>query len=49
MRVSPDVEAFDSCLDGNSEAAKKGLMCSPRGEMKSRPALASVFITDPLK
>jgi hypothetical protein len=25
------------------------LMCSPRGETKSRPALAPVFITDPLK
>jgi hypothetical protein len=24
-------------------------MCSPRGEMKSRPAPAPVFITDPLK
>jgi hypothetical protein len=25
------------------------LMCSPRGEMKSRPAPAPVFITDPSK
>jgi hypothetical protein len=25
LRVSPDVEAFDACLDGNSEAAKEGL------------------------
>jgi hypothetical protein len=25
------------------------LMCSPRGEMKSRPSLAPIFITDPLK
>jgi hypothetical protein len=25
------------------------LMCSPRGEMKSRPAPAHVFITDPSK
>jgi hypothetical protein len=26
LRVSPDVEAFDACFDGNSEAAKKGLV-----------------------
>jgi hypothetical protein len=26
LRVSPDIEAFDSCLDGNSEAAKEGLV-----------------------
>jgi hypothetical protein len=25
------------------------LICSPRGEMKSRPAPAPVFITDPSK
>jgi hypothetical protein len=25
------------------------LMCSPRGQMKSRPAPAPVFITDPSK
>jgi hypothetical protein len=25
------------------------IMCSPRGEMKSRPAPALVFITDPSK
>jgi hypothetical protein len=25
------------------------LTCSPRGEMKSRPAPAPIFITDPLK
>jgi hypothetical protein len=25
------------------------LMCSPRGEMKSRPTLALLFITDPSK
>jgi hypothetical protein len=25
------------------------LMCSPRGEMKSRPTPAPVFITDPSK
>jgi hypothetical protein len=25
-QVSPDVEAFDACFDGNSEAAKKGLV-----------------------
>jgi hypothetical protein len=24
-------------------------MCSPRGEMKSRPAPAPIFITDPSK
>jgi hypothetical protein len=36
LRVSPDVEAFDACLDGDSEAAKKGLiLCHVvrRGEM----------------
>jgi hypothetical protein len=26
LRVSLDVEAFDACLDGNSEAAKEGLI-----------------------
>jgi hypothetical protein len=66
LRVPPDVEALDARLDGDSEAAEKGLvlchvvdagkcrrtaylMCSPRGEMKSRPAPAPVFITDPSK
>jgi hypothetical protein len=36
LRVPPDVEAFDACLDGDSEAAKKGLvLCHVvrRGEM----------------
>jgi hypothetical protein len=26
LRVPPNVEAFDACLDGDSEAAKKGLV-----------------------
>jgi hypothetical protein len=26
LRVPPDVEAFDACLDGDSEAVKKGLV-----------------------
>jgi hypothetical protein len=26
LRVSPDVEAFDACLDGDFEAAKEGLI-----------------------
>jgi hypothetical protein len=26
LRVLPDVEAFDVCLDGDSEAAKEGLV-----------------------
>jgi hypothetical protein len=26
LRVSPDVEAFDACLDGDSEAAEEGLI-----------------------
>jgi hypothetical protein len=26
LRVSPDVEAFDACFDGDSEAAKEGLI-----------------------
>jgi hypothetical protein len=26
LRVSPDVEAFDACLDGDLEAAKEGLV-----------------------
>jgi hypothetical protein len=26
LRVPPDVEAFDACLDGDSEATKKGLV-----------------------
>jgi hypothetical protein len=26
LRVSSDVEVFDACLDGNSEAAKEGLV-----------------------
>jgi hypothetical protein len=26
LRVPPDVEAFDACLDGDSDAAKKGLV-----------------------
>jgi hypothetical protein len=26
LRVSPDVKAFDACLDGDSEAAKEGLV-----------------------
>jgi hypothetical protein len=36
LRVSPNVEAFDSCINGNSEAAKKGLVICHvvgRGEM----------------
>jgi hypothetical protein len=36
LRVSPDVEAFDACLDGDSEATKKGLVLRHvvrRGEM----------------
>jgi hypothetical protein len=38
LRVSLDVEAFDACLDGNSEAAKEGLiLCHVvgRGEMQA--------------
>jgi hypothetical protein len=38
LRVTPDVEAFDACLDGDSEAAKKGLILHHvvrRGEMKA--------------
>jgi hypothetical protein len=26
LRVPPNVEAFDACLDGDSEAAKEGLV-----------------------
>jgi Na+-transporting methylmalonyl-CoA/oxaloacetate decarboxylase gamma subunit len=26
LRVPPDVEAFDACLDGDSEAAEEGLI-----------------------
>jgi hypothetical protein len=26
LRVSPNVEAFDACLDGDSEAAEEGLV-----------------------
>jgi hypothetical protein len=26
LRVSPDVEAFDACFDGDSEAAKEGII-----------------------
>jgi hypothetical protein len=26
LRVSPDVEAFDACFDGDSEAAEEGLV-----------------------
>jgi hypothetical protein len=26
LRVSPDVEVFDACLDGDSEAAEEGLI-----------------------
>jgi hypothetical protein len=36
LRVSPEVEAFDARLDGDSEAAKKGLVLRHvvrRGEM----------------
>jgi hypothetical protein len=36
LRVSPDVEAFDAYLDGDSDAAKKGLVLRHvvrRGEM----------------
>jgi hypothetical protein len=36
LRVPPDVEAFDACFDGDSEAAKKGLVLRHvvrRGEM----------------
>jgi hypothetical protein len=54
LRVSPNVAALDARLDGHFEAAGKCrrtayLMCSPRGEMKSRHAPAPVFITDPSK
>jgi hypothetical protein len=38
LRVSLDVEAFDACLDGNSEAAKEGLvLCHvvEHGEMQA--------------
>jgi hypothetical protein len=38
LRVSPGVEAFDACLDGNSEAAKEGLILRHvvgRGEMQA--------------
>jgi hypothetical protein len=66
LRVSPDVEALDVGLDGDSEAAEEDLiLCHvvrgrkvqthgvpqmfPEGRMKSRPALAKVFITDPSK
>jgi hypothetical protein len=36
LRVPPDVEAFDACLDGDLEAVKKGLVLRHvvrRGEM----------------
>jgi hypothetical protein len=36
LRVPPDVNAFDACLNGNSEATKKGLVLHhvvQRGEM----------------
>jgi hypothetical protein len=63
LSVSPDIEALDASLDGDSKATKEGsysamffsagkckrnayLMCSLRGEMKSKPAPAPVFITD---
>jgi hypothetical protein len=26
LRVSPDIEAFDACFDGNSEVAEEGLI-----------------------
>jgi hypothetical protein len=26
LRVPPDIEAFDACLDGDSEAAEEGLV-----------------------
>jgi hypothetical protein len=26
LRVPPDIEAFDACLDGDSKVAKKGLV-----------------------
>jgi hypothetical protein len=26
LRVSPDVEAFDACFDGDSKAANKGIV-----------------------
>jgi hypothetical protein len=26
LRVSPDVEAFDACVNGDSEATEKGLL-----------------------
>jgi hypothetical protein len=26
LRVSPDIEAFDACFDGDSEAAEEGLV-----------------------
>jgi hypothetical protein len=37
LQVSPDVEAFDACFDGDSEAAEEGLvLCHVvgRGEMQ---------------
>jgi hypothetical protein len=38
LRVSPDVEMFDACFDGNSEAAEEGLvLCHVvgRGEVQA--------------
>jgi hypothetical protein len=66
LRVSPNAEALDARLNGDSEAQRRAsysamlfdaakcrrtryLMCSLMGEMKSRPAPAPVFITNPSK
>jgi hypothetical protein len=66
LRVSPNAEALDARLNGDSKAQRRAsysamlfdaakcrrtryLMCSLMGEMKSRPAPAPVFITNPSK
>jgi hypothetical protein len=54
LQVSPDIEALDACFDGDLLDAGKCkrtayLICSLRGEMKSSPTPAPVFITDPSK
>jgi hypothetical protein len=36
-------------IDAGKSRRTAYLMCSPRGKMKSRPAPAPVFITDPSK
>jgi hypothetical protein len=49
LRPQRRVSYFAMLFDTGKCRCTAYLMCSPRGEMKNRPAPAPVFITDPSK